>query len=189
MSVENFYGLEGLDGVGKTTTRETLKEKGHIVLKTPPDSFPISRKRYDNLGVNSRFLFYLAGVVWAGDEAKKIVKTKRVICDRYLLTTVSAHEAMGLHPVILKSASALMKKIPVPENTFLLIVSDEERLRRLNERGSNDVDVANLKINDKILSGYRKWAKKLEHQLTEIDTTNMTPNQVVECIEDNIFSK
>lgn len=189
MAIENFYGLEGLDGVGKTTVRETLKEHGYVVLKTPPSSFPIKREKYDGLSTTPRFGFYLAGVIMAGNEAKDIAKAKPVVCDRYLLTTIAAHEVMGLPPALVKAMTPLLKSIPVPQNTFLLVAEEEERMRRMMERGANAVDLANLKINDGILVGYRKWSTKLNHHLTEVDTTHMQPKQVVEYIEDTVYSK
>lgn len=189
MAVENFYGLEGLDGVGKTTVRETLKERGYVVLKTPPSSFPLKREAYDGLSATPRFVFYLAGVVMAGNEAKKKAGTRPVICDRYLLTTIAAHEVMGLSPVLVNLITPLLKSIAVPKNTFLLIAEEEERMRRMMERGANAVDLANLKINDGILLGYRKWSLKLGHCLTEVDTTNMPATHVVEYIEDTVYSK
>lgn len=189
MTIENFYGLEGLDGVGKTTVRETLKEHGYVVLKTPPSSFPIKRERYDGLSTTPRFGFYLAGVIMAGNEAKKVAETKPVVCDRYLLTTIAAHEVMGLPPNLVKALTPLLKTIPVPQDTFLLVAEEEERMRRMLERGANAVDLANLKINDGILTGYRKWSSILNHHLTEVDTTNMPPKQVVEYIEDTVYSR
>lgn len=187
--VENFYALEGLDGVGKTTVRKTLGEHGYVVLKTPPSSFPIRREKYDGLNTNSRFVFYLAGVIMSGNEAKKLSKTKPVVCDRYLLTTIAAHEVMGLQPSLVKLMTPFLKTIPVPQNTFLLTADEEERMRRMLERGANSVDLANLKINSGILSGYRKWSSELNHRLTEIDTTHMQPAEVVEYIEDSVYSK
>lgn len=189
MAVENFYGLEGLDGVGKTTVRETLKDRGHVVLKTPPSSFPFKREVYDGLNITPRFMFYLAGVIMAGNEAKKMAAIKPVVCDRYLLTTIAAHEVMGLSPILISLITPFLKSIPVPENTFLLIADEKERMRRMMSRGANAVDLANLKINDGILSGYRRWSQKLSHHLTEMDTTDMPPKQVVEYIEDIVYSK
>lgn len=189
MSVENFYGLEGLDGVGKTTVRETLKDRGYVVLKTPPDSFPIRRGAYDGLSPIPRFACYLAGVIMAGNEAKKVAETKSVVCDRYLLTTIAAHEVMGLPPALVNILTPLLKSVPIPKDTFLLVAEEQERMRRMMERGANAIDMANLKINDGILVGYRKWSVRLNHHLTEVDTTYMPPKQVVEYIEDTVHSK
>lgn len=189
MAVENFYGLEGLDGVGKTTVRETLRERGYVVLKTPPNSFPLKRESYDGFSTTPRFAFYLAGVIMAGNEAITLAKDKPVVCDRYLLTTIAAHEAMGLSPVYISLITPFLKHIPVPKDTFLLTADEQERMRRMLERGANKVDLANLKINDGILNGYRKWSQKLNHHLTEVDTTHMQPKQVVERIEDIVYSK
>jgi len=186
---ENFYALEGLDGVGKSTVRDLLNQRGYVILKTPPSSFPIERSVYDNFEVMPRFLFFLMGVMQAGNEAEKISTDRAVICDRYLLTTVAAHEAMGLSYSFLSSILPLLKETPVPKNTFLLIASEEERIRRLTLRGANEIDIANLKINSQIFQGYKKWSLILGHKLSEVDTTCLPPKQVAEYIEDNIYSK
>lgn len=190
MRVENFYGLEGLDAVGKTTVKEILNEHGFVMLKTPPDSFPLRRATYDQMRVNPRFAFYLMGVMMAGSEAKEeTLKGNKVICDRYLLTTVAAHEAMGLSKVTLDVIKPILKSIPIPENTFLLIANEEVRIERLMARGANEVDINNMKINDKILAGYRAWSAELDHKLTEIDTSYIPAKQVAEQIEDLTYSK
>jgi thymidylate kinase len=189
MAIENFYGLEGLDGVGKTTVRETLKNRGCVVLKTPPQSFPIRRELYDDLNVTSRFMFYLMGVILAGNEAKKIAKSEPVLCDRYLLTTIAAHEAMGLSLPVINIMMPILRSIPTPCNTFLLVADEEERIRRMTIRGANQTDIANLRINSKILDGYRKWSLALGHSLEEIDTTNISSHQVAGFVEDEIHSR
>jgi len=189
MSIENFFGLEGLDAVGKSTTREALRNRGYIVLKTPPDSFPLRREVYDTMNVNLRFVFYLAGVVLVSQQARKMANTEHVVCDRYILTTMAAHDAMGLSKPIMNMVTPLLRRIPIPENTFLLVADEDERIRRMTERGANKVDIANLKINSHIIEGYRKWSAELGHRLTEIDTTELAPAQVVECIESFVYSK
>jgi hypothetical protein len=55
-------------------------------------------------------------------------------------------------------------------------------MRRLLERGANENDIANLKINDKALAGYRKWANKLNYSLDEVDTSGLTPEEVAKYI-------
>lgn len=70
----------------------------------------------------------------------------------------------------------------VPRKTFLLMVSEEERLRRLWERGADKNDIDNLVINNRVLFGFRKWSRKLNHLVVEVDTSEMSPEEVTKTI-------
>jgi thymidylate kinase len=134
-------------------------------------------------------MFYLMGVILAGNEAKKVAKSEPVLCDRYLLTTVAAHEAMGLPHSVISIMMPILRNVPTPSNTFLLIADEDERIRRMTIRGANQTDIANLRINGKILNGYQKWSSAFGHSLKEIDTTNISSHQVAGFIEDEMHSK
>ncbi|MFI5240841.1 MAG: hypothetical protein ACHQUA_00190 [Microgenomates group bacterium] len=189
MQKENFYAMEGLDAVGKSTVRDLLKEKGYFVLKTPPDSFAAPRESYDGMEVLPRFLFYLMGVMKAAEEVNLIQPGQIAVCDRYVLTTIAAHEAMGLPDLYIATATPILKSLPVPKNTFLLVADEEVRIERMRKRGANENDIANLKINSKLIEGYRKWSALLGHNLHEVDTTNIRELQVAEYIQDTIHSR
>ena len=188
MELSNLYAVEALDGVGKTTVVDALQEKGFKILRTPPDSMRSYREVFEHEDLRIRFLYYLTGVIYAGLEAKDIEVGQQVITDRYLLTTVSAHQAMGLDETYITSFMPLINSIPIPEKTFILTCDEDERMRRMVMRpgGANKVDLANLVINDQIMNGYYKWSKRLGHKLVQIDTTQITPDLVVEEILRNI---
>lgn len=184
----NLYAVEALDGVGKTTIVNALQEKGFKILRTPPNAMRSYRHVFEHEDLRIRFLYYLTGVVYAGLEAKDIEVGQQIITDRYLLTTVSAHQAMGLSETYITSFMPLIASVPVPEKTFILTCEENERIRRMKSRpeGANSVDLANLAINKQIMKGYFTWAERLGHKLTEIDTTKITPDLVVEEIIRNI---
>jgi thymidylate kinase len=115
----NFLALEGLDGVGKSTTIQGLREKGYTVLKTPPSEIASIRTIFDSQQLRVRFMYYLTGVMMAGDQAVVLSAHEKVFCDRYLLTTVAAHNAMGLEESFLSSLTPIFDGIPAPEATIL----------------------------------------------------------------------
>lgn len=178
-----LYAIEGLDGSGKSSVINLLREDNEVVFKTPPMDIERYREEFDKKTIEERFDFYMAGVAMVSAGAI-IYPAKRVFCDRYVLTTLSAHEAMGKK--IGTFDILLAKTVLSPKKTFLLTVSEEKRMDRLEKRGANATDVANNSINDKILLGYRKWAKKLGHDLVEIDTSDLTIEQVKNLILSNI---
>ncbi len=186
---ENKYALEGLDATGKTTTIELLQKRGYVVFKTPPERFPIPRGEYNNLEVEQRFLYYLFGVMMAAKDAQKVAIGQKVVFDRYLLSTIAGNRALGLPERFITSAVPLLKEVAIPEYTFLLVADEPTRIQRLMERGANENDMASLKISSKILEGYKKWSKELGHPMIEVDTTILPPRQVVEFIEDIIYSR
>ncbi len=180
--IPNFYAVEGLDGVGKSTVVGELIKNGYTVLTTPPTEFKRFRPIFEHKDLRLRFLYYLLGVMYAGKLAQKIESRERTISDRYLLTTISAHEAMGLSQRWLSICMPIIKAVPIPENTFLITCEEQERLKRMYQRGANLVDQNNMAINPKILEGYFKWSNKLGHTLTTIDSTDISPQKVVEVI-------
>lgn len=184
--IPNFFAIEGLDGVGKSTIIQGLRDKQFKVLRTPPDILSKFRPIFDSQNLEIRFMYYLTGVFYAGYQARTTRRDEVVFSDRYLLTTVAAHEAMGLDKSFLSYFIPIIKSIPKPECTFILTCEENERLRRMNKRGVNEVDLKNMAINNLISDGYNRWASKLGYELREIDTTNISPVQIVDNIVKNI---
>lgn len=184
--LSNFYALEGLDGVGKSTIVNGLKENGLRVLRTPPDTMRWLRPLFEHADLRARFVYYLSGVLYAGMQASRNDPNQRVISDRFLLTTVAAHEAMGLNSNFIGFFMPLIKFAPIPKSTFLLVCEENERLRRMHQRGANIIDLKNIGINQKLLEGYSKWSEVLGHKIVEVDTTNITPGQVIQEVMEKV---
>lgn len=170
-----FFALEGLDATGKSSVVEGLKEFGYQVYKTPPEGMDKYRKTFDNSDINSRLVYYLSGVLVAGNQMKETGG----VCDRYLLTTISAHELMGADRKLIEALMPVIRDIPKPDKTILLTAREDVRMDRLMKRGANGNDLANMKINNDLLIGYRKWAKELNHPLVEVDTSDLNIKEVI----------
>jgi len=176
--VRAFFALESLDGVGKSTTIKGLEQKSYIVHATPPEEIAHKRTEANEAPLRERFNYYMQGVSIVGHKARQL-EGKTQFSDRFLLTTVSAHEAMGLNPYDMRQAVYNNFNLQLPEKTILLTANDDERVKRLMRRGANQNDIDNLKINDQIFEGFKVWADELNHPIVEIDTSDMTPDQVV----------
>jgi thymidylate kinase len=179
----NFYAIEGLDGVGKSTVADLLCQGGYLVFKTPTPELESLRKIFDKRDIKIRFAFYLLSVIHADHKIKKANIEVEKVCDRYLLSTIAAHEAMGLSTNFLLNLRPFFEKISSPSATFLLTADEEVRKDRLFNRGANETDMSNFEINKELLEGYRKWSDFLEHNLVEIDTSNLDPGNVVNLLE------
>lgn len=172
--MNRFIVLEGLSGTGKTIIGKLLAERmGACFYTTPPCPFSQVREEVDKNADNvSRFLFYLASIFYASREISKILIDKSIVCDRYILTTLCYHRAIGVATDIPKSFYRLLVN---PGYTFLVICEERMRIRRLDVRGLtlNDNIERNLCIDKRFLSEYKKY------ELEEIDNSDNDPNIAV----------
>lgn len=169
-----FVVLEGLSGSGKSTVGEILSNEIEAVFyKTPPPLFDPIREAVDREADSvARFFFYLAGVVQASEEISNILKSKSVVCDRYILTTTCWHTVIGAKIDIPRIVTDLTLR--KPDATFLIICQKEKRLQRLYERGLsyNDEQERKSEREQRFLAEYKK------HGLIEIDNSE-DPNIAV----------
>jgi dTMP kinase len=177
-----FIVLEGIDGAGKSTvSRELALAIGAKLYRTPPPGFSSTRRTIDeNAQLLSRFLFYLSSVVYASEAIQVLLQKRHVVCDRYLVTTVAYHRAMGLKLNWDIEELNLVK----PDFTFFLELADErERQRRLRERKrytSTDAILDDEIVRNKLLREYRKYP------MNSIDTSRLTVEGVVRTIRDQV---
>lgn len=172
-----FIVLEGLSASGKTTIGRILAERMEAVFyKTPPEPFSLVRDHIDrSADASARFLFYLAGVVQASAEIRLILRERPVVCDRYLLTTLCYHRAVGVAIDIPDSAFLGMVN---PHHTFLVVCEEGTRIARMKRRGLsyNDSEEERLGVSERFLAEYRKYP------VVEIDNSGADPCMAVERI-------
>ena len=185
--MKNFIVLEGLDGVGKSTICDWISRKSHTIVKTPTKELASTRQFFDETdNFNASLVFYLTTCFHASNKAESQIHPYKTFCDRYILSTITFFEARGGDMKFLKSCMPIINKLPKPEKTFFLTADDEVRLERMRNReggvGANDLRA--MKLNKKIPILYRDWASILNHELIEIDTTNLTAEETCEKILD-----
>ena len=172
-----FIVLEGLSGSGKTTLGKLITEKiGAEFYKTPAPLFNSIRDRVDrNANSTARLFFYLAGVIQSSTEISQILKARSVVCDRYLLTTLCYHRALG---ATINVPDFSFEPLLKPDYTFLLVCEEAKRISRLRKRGLtyNDLQEQHLQIEQRFLDEYQKY------RLIEVDNSNDDPTIAVEVI-------
>ncbi|XP_060114183.1 UMP-CMP kinase 2, mitochondrial [Heteronotia binoei] len=160
--------IEGLDATGKTTVTQSLKDSlNAVLLRSPPPCVSQWRKTFDDEPTLVRRAFYaLTNYIVASEIAKESTKSP-VIVDRYWHSTAAyaiATEISGevsnlppLHHPVYCWPEDLLK----PDLVILLTVSPEERIRRLQGRGTEKTkEEAELEVNrffrQKVEESYRR---------------------------------
>lgn len=136
--------LEGLDGSGKSTIWENLKEEFKSspnveFIKTPLPPFTGLIKDFWNGDTFERFIFFLS----ANSYFIKTIKPNiTYVLDRFMYSTLITHlNTSGPEDSLLMVNIAKRMNIPKPTVTFLIQASYEEIERRLALR-NNEIDNA-----------------------------------------------
>lgn len=189
-----FLAIEGVDGAGKTTvSRELATAVGAAYHRTPPLAVAEAQLASARSGTDLRdyiegrrdaglsFAYYLFGVAYAAHEISTALATRAVVCDRYFASTVAYHGVPHDLALLLETQLAL----PVPDVTFLLLVSEEERRCRIDARasrapsGAYGYDREHEALRE-VLGRYRAMS------LVEIDTSGKTVEAVVQLLVQEI---
>jgi len=175
MSRKLLIALEAIDGVGKTTVAQILAQlMGAEYVKTPTADIYNQRHYYDQCGDPLvRFMFYLNSNLITSRYIAPILEEKPVVCDRYLVSTIVFHQAMGVDTSIVD-----VDRLPIlkPDFYFCLQAEEKVRLERLHSRGvlsDTDGQIDLLRRADKLLPQYCTQV---------IDTTYITAEEVANII-------
>jgi thymidylate kinase len=174
-----FIVLEGIDSSGKTTLATIIAARcGGITYATPPEKYRKLRRDVDtSSNLQRHYDFYRDAVTEASLEIGAMISSgKTVVCDRYWLSTLVYHRA-GKMIIDGSDFSQLIQ----PDLTVLLLVGQEEQVRRYRERGmesGNNVDGFQMEINNLYC------AALIESRLPFIiiDTDHFSIRQIVDII-------
>lgn len=169
--------IEGVDAVGKTTIARMLEDAlGYTYLYTPQAPFSVIRSLVEEMeDINTRFFYYLTSVIGVQPQLKSMLASgKKVVIDRYVYSTMAMHTVLGA-----KVQSVNMRELPIiwPNVGILLTTQTDVRIKRMESR-------AKQPTHDKKIERFIKEADEAEtiyrsfNDLSEIDTTNLTIDQV-----------
>lgn len=178
--------LEGLDGIGKTTTAYALaKRLNGIFKKTPPPEIEHERKAYDHGGdEHLRRKFYMKGNYLVGKQVEALVNNEEVVViDRYLCSTVAYK--LGKSNENLPNIDDKVYQWPVdlykPNVMICIKMNEASRLRRRQMRISADetAEERELRLNGEISKRINEVYSRMGCILLDITEEDSTDEIVV----------
>ena len=182
----NHISIEGMDGVGKSTTCKLLAERlGYIFVEKPlhyllDDNDEIIQyqkvaKRV-NANSNRNFTAWYYGLnnIYLYEK----FKDQNIVTDRHIVSNYCWSGTDYNKDIY----NLILKKIGKPKLTVILYAKPESILERLKKRNINDSDIIKVSKSEKAYERmiYFCETKKLEYIV--IDTTNKTPEETVDLI-------
>ena len=176
-----FIVMEGGDGTGKTTLTNRLAQLlGGRAYATPPERYRSCREKVDlSATPDEHYDFYRKAVIDASGEIKALMEDgdEHVFCDRYWISTVTYHEAMGL-----SVDHNDFESVHRPDLTVMLVVSPDEQIRRMVKRGMSAGDKRMLDQQQKLNFLFLQNLVNTNSPFICIDTGRFSPDECVQII-------
>jgi|SRR3989344_221217 len=175
-----LYGIEGLDGTGKTTVAKQLALDTNLEYLYFLDNNRLKafRTHFDKAPVPSRFLYYLLAAIECDKQVDGRLQYGNIILDRTIYSTIAYHKALGLNSAFIK---LIPRKMLDRYSKILYLTADnttrQARItnRRLDSKANKSDDVSFV-FDRSIDREYRLAAK---NKLLEFQTSNMSVSEVV----------
>lgn len=175
--------IEGMDGVGKTSTCRLLSKKINFKFIEKPLHYLFDSENsfenyfrirdYVNLQENRPFTswFYGLGNIFLYHK----FGNENIITDRHLLSNYMWSGDKTSQVVF----DCLTKILENPDCTFILYADDEILKKRLKMRNKNDPDIEKIRFNYKSIKKMEQFLIKNNMKYFKIDTSNLTLEEVV----------
>ena len=183
----NHISIEGMDGVGKSTTCKLLSERlGYKFVEKPLHYlFDESEEKFDeyirirdqvNANPNRIFTswFYGLGSIYMYE----MFKDENIVTDRHFASNYAWSGADNNGEIY----DLLIKKLGKPRLTVILYSPSETIVNRLISRDKNDSDIIKAKKSETIYKRMIDFCDKKKLPYLVIDTSNLKPDEVVDRI-------
>ena len=187
----NHISIEGMDGVGKSTTFKLLSERlGYKFVEKPLHYlFDESEEKFDeyirirdqvNANPNRIFTswFYGLGSIYMYE----MFKDENIITDRHFASNYAWSGADNNGEIY----DLLIKKLGKPRLTVILYSPSETIVNRLISRDKNDSDIIKAKKSETIYKRMIDFCDKKKLPYLVIDTSNLKPDEVVDRIVEEL---
>lgn len=183
----NHISIEGMDGVGKSTTCELLaKRLGYKFVEKPlhylfdknSDSFEEYIRIRNQVNTNSNRIFtswfYGLGSIYMYE----LFKDSNIVTDRHLSSNYAWSGTKDNKEVY----ELLVKKLGVPKLTVILYAPSDVIVERLEGRNKQDSDIAKAKNSEVIYSRMIEFCNDYKFPFIIIDSSKLSPIEVVDKI-------
>ena len=179
--------IEGMDGVGKSTTCQLLAKKLgykfvekplHFLFDEDENSYGEYLRIRDKVNANPNRVFtswfYGLGSIYMYE----IFKDTNIVTDRHLASNYAWSGSNTNEDVY----DLLIKKLGTPKLTVILYSPSETIVKRLISRDKNDSDIKKAEKSEMIYSRMIDFCKKKKFPYIVIDTSNLNVDEVVDKI-------
>lgn len=183
----NHISIEGMDGVGKSTTCNLLAKKlGYKFVEKPLHYlFDNNEATFDeyirirdqvNANPNRVFTswFYGLGSIYMYE----LFKNENIVTDRHFASNYAWSGSDDNNEVY----DLLIQKLGAPKLTVILYSPSEIIVNRLISRNKEDSDIKKAKKSEMIYQRMIEFCKNKNLPYIVIDTSNLTPDEVVDTI-------
>lgn len=183
----NHISIEGMDGVGKTTTCELLakslnyrfvEKPLHYLFDDNENSFDEYIRIRDRVNANENRVFtswfYGLGSIYMYE----LFKNYNIVTDRHFASNYAWSGAKDNVEIY----DLLVKKLGMPKLTVILYAPSEVIVTRLKKRNKNDSDIGKARKSEMIYAKMIDFCKKYEMPYILIDSSDLSPEQVVDRI-------
>ena len=183
-----FIVIEGLDATGKSTlVAELVKSLDATLLQCPPRLEAPEfidgdlRSHFDKCPSSQRRAYYRAANLIASEQAEVALQAGHVVMDRYWTSTVAFAALDNDSDLDQEWQGRYPSELRKPDTVILLTVDEENRSKRMQERGEPVTTeehnlAADAARRETVLQVYRTFDP------IEIDTSDLTPDAVLETV-------
>jgi thymidylate kinase len=170
--------VEGTDCAGKGTICSLLADAlGALLYKTPPECM---RAEQDTVNATAsdidHYDYFVRVVRQASEEIAAAARERNIVVDRYWMTTVAYHRAMGL-PARFEDIGDIV----MPDRTVYLTVSPEVQDRRMAHRGMSPGDIR-MRDKQRLIRAEYEEVIAGRSDVIRVDTSNITPEEIIKLI-------
>ena len=179
-----FVSFEGVDGSGKTTQAELLREwlegRGHeVVLCREPGGTPLGERIRVLLLDGGDMSGWAEAALFAAARAELVDRVVRpalargadVVCDRFVDSSLAYQgvaRGLGLEPVLELNLAAIGGLLP--DRTFLLLVDVDEAARRGGDEPDR-IERQGSEFQAAVDRGYRILAERFPDRIVPIEAS------------------